>query len=105
MSPFPYMSQTEASREYCELLIAVITHHCNNLHLPFYFRQMLLGADTRIEVIEGAKHNLPDVNAQKAAKQIHELANSLTKSDLLLVLISGTHYEFDGNVKCLFGML
>ncbi|XP_035237842.1 glycerate kinase isoform X2 [Anguilla anguilla] len=51
--------------------------------------QMLLGADTRIEVFEGAKHNLPDANAQKAAKRIHELASALTESDLLLVLISG----------------
>ncbi|KAJ8257380.1 hypothetical protein GJAV_G00184980 [Gymnothorax javanicus] len=51
--------------------------------------QMLLGADTRIEVFEGAKHNLPDADAQKAAKRIHELASGLTESDLLLVLISG----------------
>ncbi|KAJ8370908.1 hypothetical protein SKAU_G00109360 [Synaphobranchus kaupii] len=59
----------------------ILRHHGNG--------QMLLGADTKIEVFEGAKHNLPDANAQKAAKRICELANALTESDLLLVLISG----------------
>ncbi|KAG9336060.1 hypothetical protein JZ751_003326 [Albula glossodonta] len=50
--------------------------------------KMLLGEDSRIEVFEGARHNLPDANAQKAAERIRQLASALTESDLLLVLIS-----------------
>lgn len=51
--------------------------------------QMLLKNGSRIKVMEGAKHNLPDVDAQRAAECINELASSLTQNDLLLVLISG----------------
>ncbi|XP_046880581.1 glycerate kinase isoform X1 [Hypomesus transpacificus] len=51
--------------------------------------QMLLKDDSRIKVMEGAKHNLPDADAQRAAACIDELACELTESDLLLVLISG----------------
>ena len=50
---------------------------------------MLLKDDSRIKVMEGAKHNLPDADAQRAAACIDELACELTESDLLLVLISG----------------
>lgn len=39
--------------------------------------------------MEGAKHNLPDADAQKAAEGIKHLASELTEKDLLLVLISG----------------
>lgn len=40
-------------------------------------------------MMEGAKHNLPDADAQRAAESIRQLASTLTDSDLLLVLISG----------------
>ncbi|XP_007239342.3 glycerate kinase [Astyanax mexicanus] len=52
-------------------------------------QNMLLGSSSRIKVMEGAKHNLPDANAQKSAESIRELVSSLTERDLLLVLISG----------------
>lgn len=50
---------------------------------------MLLGPNSKIEVMEGAKHNLPDPDAQRSAQRIQELARTLTEKDLLLVLISG----------------
>lgn len=50
---------------------------------------MLLGSSSRIKVMEGAKHNLPDSDAQKSAEDIQELVSTLTEKDLLLVLISG----------------
>ncbi|CAL8381499.1 unnamed protein product [Boreogadus saida] len=51
--------------------------------------QMLLKDNSRIKVMEGAKHNLPDGDAQHAAQCIKQLASELTEKDLLLVLISG----------------
>ncbi|KAM7422792.1 hypothetical protein PAMA_010707 [Pampus argenteus] len=50
---------------------------------------LLLKENSRIKVMEGAKHNLPDTDAQKAAEGIAQLASELTEKDLLLVLISG----------------
>ncbi|KAF5904282.1 glycerate kinase isoform X1, partial [Clarias magur] len=50
---------------------------------------MLLDARSKIKVMEGAKHNLPDTDAKESAESIGKLASSLTESDLLLVLISG----------------
>ncbi|XP_062441828.1 glycerate kinase [Rhea pennata] len=52
-------------------------------------QDMLLRPRSRIEVIEGAKNNLPDQEALQAAGAIRELAEGLTADDLLLVLISG----------------
>jgi len=50
---------------------------------------MLLKDNSLIKVMEGAKHNLPDADAQNSAECIKQLASGLTEKDLLLVLISG----------------
>ncbi|XP_061689373.1 glycerate kinase [Syngnathoides biaculeatus] len=50
---------------------------------------LLLKESSRIQVMEGAQHNLPDADSQKAAECIARLASALTERDLLLVLISG----------------
>ncbi|XP_061473930.1 glycerate kinase [Rhineura floridana] len=52
-------------------------------------RVILLKPQSRIQVMEGAKHNLPDRAAMKAASAIRNLAKCLMAEDLLLVLISG----------------
>ncbi|XP_053290758.1 glycerate kinase [Pleuronectes platessa] len=52
-------------------------------------QHLLLKENSRIKVMEGAKHNLPDTDAQRAAERIKQLASELTEEDLLLVLISG----------------
>lgn len=54
-------------------------------------RHLLLKENSCIKAMEGAKNNLPDADAHKAAEQIQLLASELTEKDLLLVLISGKH--------------
>ncbi|KAG8436118.1 hypothetical protein GDO86_007287 [Hymenochirus boettgeri] len=51
--------------------------------------EMLLPLDSRIRVMEGAEHNLPDKAALAAAREIKTLAEKLSEKDLLIVLISG----------------
>ncbi len=57
--------------------------------LNFHHSHLLLKENSRIKVMEGAKNNLPDADAQKAAEGIQQLASELKEEDLLLVLISG----------------
>jgi len=45
--------------------------------------------DSKVEVFEGAKYNLPDQECVDATRKICELAESLSHGDILLVLISG----------------
>lgn len=42
-----------------------------------------------LEIIEGAKNNLPDKNANETAHKIKNLVQNLNSNDLLIVLISG----------------
>lgn len=46
-------------------------------------------SELEISYYEGAKNNLPDVNAENTAKAIRDLVTGLEKDDLLLVLLSG----------------
>ena len=59
--------------------------------LYFHHSHLLLKENSLIKVMEGARHNLPDTDAQNAAETIKQLASELTEEDLLLVLISGKY--------------
>lgn len=48
-----------------------------------------LSSESRVVVMEGAKNNLPDQQAEKSARVIVDLVSQLSQDDLLLVLISG----------------
>jgi glycerate kinase len=48
-----------------------------------------LKPDSMLKILEGAKNNLPDQNAEEAARRIKQLVQNLGSSDLLIVLISG----------------
>lgn len=69
--------------------VVSVPHGIQNTLRSHGKEKMLLENNSRITVMEGAKHNLPDTDAQKSAECIRDLASSLTEKDLLLVLISG----------------
>lgn len=48
-----------------------------------------LSVNSQITVFEGAANNLPDESAELASKEIKILVENLTKTDVVLVLISG----------------
>uniref|UniRef100_A0A3Q3ITJ5 Glycerate kinase n=1 Tax=Monopterus albus TaxID=43700 RepID=A0A3Q3ITJ5_MONAL len=77
----------ETERILGDHLVKGVISHNKNSH--FHHSHLLLKDNNCIKVIEGAKHNLPDANAQMAAEKIKHLASELTEKDLLLVLISG----------------
>lgn len=45
--------------------------------------------DSKLEILEGAKNNLPDQNAEEAARRIKQLVQNLSSNDILIVLLSG----------------
>ncbi|GJQ65573.1 hypothetical protein Trydic_g7672 [Trypoxylus dichotomus] len=50
---------------------------------------LLPSPSTRIKFIEGAKDNLPDLDAYNGALQVQQLVTRVEKDDILIVLISG----------------
>ncbi|XP_058449138.1 glycerate kinase [Malaya genurostris] len=48
-----------------------------------------LNSSTRLKVLECARNNLPDVDSIDAARKIKKLAESMTREDVLCVLVSG----------------
>lgn len=44
---------------------------------------------SQIEILEGAKNNLPDTDAMNAAIKIKRLVENMDNEDLLIILISG----------------
>jgi len=46
-------------------------------------------SDSVLNIIEGARNNLPDQNAEEAARKIKQMIQNLGSSDLVIVLISG----------------
>nr|KAG5697069.1 hypothetical protein BaRGS_001985 [Batillaria attramentaria] len=53
--------------------------------------EMLLVDGSKLSVQEGAENNLPDVNAYRAARDIHRLVSNLTEKDIVIVLMSGMY--------------
>ena len=48
-----------------------------------------MAGNSKIEVYEGAKKNLPDAEAHHAALAVLDLVSHLHEKDLLIVLVSG----------------
>lgn len=62
------------------------------LSIPHGFQKHSL--TSKFEVYEGAIDNIPDADAVKATQKIKNLMISLSKDDILIVLISGKRFEF-----------
>lgn len=58
------------------------------------FRDLWPKENTKLKIMEGARGNLPDSDAQVAALAIKKLVTSLKEDHILIVLISGNDTQW-----------